>query len=131
MKKNEFIEKLRTELCGLPMEDIDRSVEFYGEIIDDKTEEGLTEEEAVAQLGSTESVVAQILSEIPLTKLVKNKIKSGHRLKVWEIVLLAVGSPIWVSLLASLVSVLLSLYATIWVLVLEQWQVSAALLAAW
>ena len=36
MKKNEFIEKLQSGLCGLPREDIDRSVEFYSEIIDDK-----------------------------------------------------------------------------------------------
>ena len=46
MTKNEFIEKLRARevLFGLPEEDIARSISFYGELIDDRMEEGMSEE---------------------------------------------------------------------------------------
>lgn len=129
MKKNEFIEKLRTELCGLPMEDIDRSVEFYGEIIDDKMEDGLSEEEAVAEIGDIESIVSQIVAEIPLAKLVKGKIKSKRTLKVWEIVLLVLGSPIWLSLLVAAAAVILSLYVVLWTAIISLWAIFVSVAA--
>ena len=125
MKKNEFIEKLRAGLCGLPEEDIHRSVEFYSEIIDDKMEDGLSEEEAVAEIGDTESIVSQIVAEIPLAKLVKGKIKPKRTLKVWEIVLLALGSPIWLSLLIAAAAVIFSAYVTLWSVIVVLWSVLA------
>ena len=132
MTKNEFIEKLRARevLFGLPEEDIARSISFYGELIDDRMEEGMSEEEAVADVGSPEEIAAQILSEIPLTKLVKEKIKPSRRLRAWEIVLIVVGSPIWISLLAAVLSVVVSLYAVLWSLVAVVWSVGAALCGA-
>ena len=45
MKKHDFLEKLEELLDGLQRCDIDSSVEYWGEMIDDKIEEGLTEEE--------------------------------------------------------------------------------------
>ena len=70
MNKDQFLEELRKKLSGLPQEDIDERVAFYSEMIDDRMEEDITEEEAVASLGTVDSVVEQIMSEIPLTKLV-------------------------------------------------------------
>ena len=132
MTKNEFIEKLRAReaLFGLPEEDIARSVAFYEELIADRMEEGMSEEEAVADVGSPEEIAAQILSEIPLSKLVRAKMKPSRRLRAWEIVLLAVGSPIWISLLAVVFSVAITLYAVLWSLVAVVWSVGAALCAA-
>ena len=43
--KQEFLLQLREKLSGLPQADIDERVAFYGEMIDDRVEEGLTEEE--------------------------------------------------------------------------------------
>ena len=47
MNKQEFLSLLRRELSGLPQGDIEERVGFYAEMIDDRMEEGLTEEEAV------------------------------------------------------------------------------------
>ena len=127
MTKKEFIVKLTLELHGLPKADIEERVGFYSEMIDDRIEAGLSEEEAVADIGSVEDVVAQILSEIPLGKLVKEKIKPKRRFTWWEITLIAVGSPIWLSLLISAFAVVISLYATIWALVASLWAVGASL----
>ena len=74
MTKQEFLEKLQVSLYGLPKADIDERVSFYGEMIDDRVEEGLSEEEAVADIGTIDGIVSEILSETPITKLVKEKI---------------------------------------------------------
>ena len=75
MKKQEFLAVLRDRLRGLPQEDIQRSVDYYSEMIDDRMEDGLREESAVAALGSMDEIVSQILMETSLPKLVKAKVK--------------------------------------------------------
>ena len=82
MTKLEFLEELKKELCGLPSEDVQKSLEFYSELIDDKIEDGLSEEDAVSQIGNIEEIAKQILSDIPITKLVKQKIKPKPQLHI-------------------------------------------------
>ena len=45
------------------LRDIQRTLNFFNEIINDKIEEGIPEEEAIRQLGSISSIVDQILEE--------------------------------------------------------------------
>ena len=63
MKKSEFIEALRGRLQGIPREDLEERLAFYEEMIDDRIEDGLSEEEALAAVGSVESVAEAILQE--------------------------------------------------------------------
>ena len=119
MCKQEFLAQLRQGLSGLPQEDIEERLTFYSEMLDDRIEEGLSEEDAVAQIGTVEKIVSQIMSEIPLTKLVKEKVKPKRALRAWEIVLLILGSPIWLSLLIAAAAVVLSVYAAIWSVMLS------------
>ena len=51
MTKREFLEMLNERTARLSEAERDRLLEYYGEIIDDRMEEGLTEAEAVAALG--------------------------------------------------------------------------------
>lgn len=126
MSKQEFLDLLRARLAGLPKQDVEERLGFYGEMIDDRIEEGLSEEEAVADIGSTDEIAEQILADIPLVKIAKEKIKPKRRIKAWEIVLLALGSPIWLSLLAAVFVVVLAVYAVLWSLVATVWTVFAA-----
>ena len=48
MNKEEFIAELKDGLSGLPQNDIDERVLFYTEMIDDRMEEGMSEEEAIS-----------------------------------------------------------------------------------
>ncbi|MBR7132515.1 MAG: DUF1700 domain-containing protein [Clostridia bacterium] len=127
MTKFEFLEGLRKGMSGLPQEDIEEQVAFYGEMIDDRVEDGIAEEEAVAQVGTVDEILTQIVSEIPLSKLVKEKVIPKRRLRAWEIILLALGSPIWLSLLIAVFAVLLSAYAVIWSLLVSLWAVEVSL----
>jgi len=52
------------------------------------------------------------------------------RLKAWEIVLLALGSPIWLSLLVAAFAVVVSLYAVLWSVIIALWAVYASVTAS-
>ena len=130
MTKTEFLEKLQVKLYGLPKADIDERVSFYGEMIDDRMEDGLSEEEAVSDIGTLDSIVSDILSETPISKLVKEKIKPKRKLKTWEIVLLAVGSPIWFPLLLAAGIVAFTVYIVFWSVIISFWAVFVALAAS-
>lgn len=123
MNKQEFLVQLRKGLSGLPKEDIEERLMFYSEMIDDKVEDGLSQEEAVSQIGSAQEIVAQVVAEIPLVKIAKERIKSKRRLSAYEIVLLALGSPIWLSLGIAFFSVILSLYISLWAVIISLWSV--------
>lgn len=56
MNKIEFAAELERLLRDLPDEERKRSVDFYSEMIDDRMEDGESEEAAVAGLGSPRSV---------------------------------------------------------------------------
>lgn len=129
MNKQAFISALRTKLSGLPSKELEDRLNFYMEMIDDRVEEGLTEEAAISEIGSVEEIAEQIIAEIPLTKIVKEKIRPKKKRKAWEIVLLAVGSPLWAPLLLAAVIVILALYIVLWALIISIWAVFAALVA--
>ena len=114
MTKQAFLSKIAVGLDGLPQQDIDKTIDYYNEMIDDRIEDGMTEEEAVAAVGSAEEIVSQILSETSLPKLVKARVTPKRGLKAWEIVLLILGSPVWLPLLAAAVIVVLAVYLVIW-----------------
>lgn len=114
MNKQEFLQILREHLSGLSENDIEKSLDYYSEIIDDRMEDGLTEEEAVEVLGSAEEIADQLLLDMPLSKLVKAKVKPINPLRAGEIVLLVLGSPIWLSLLLAAVLVVFAFYLVIW-----------------
>lgn len=129
MNKQEFLQALRSGLCGLPPKDIEERVAFYAEMIDDRIEDGLSEHEAVSEIGSVESIIAQILADTPLTTLVKEKVMPRRTPSAWEIVLLILGSPIWLSLLIAAAAVVIAVYVVIWSVVISLWAVGAAVAA--
>ena len=125
MNKEEFLVSLRNRLAGLSGEDIAERLAFYGESIDDRVEDGLTEEEAVAQLGDVDDIAARILREIPGSCPVNDK----RRMRTLEIVLLALGFPVWFSLLAAAFSVVVSLFAVMWSVVAALWAADVCIAA--
>ena len=129
MNKEKFLDALRRRLSGLPQEDIDERIAFYEEMIDDRMDEGLSEEEAVSGIGSVEEIARQIMSEIPLQKLVKEKISPKRSLKAWEIILLVLGSPVWIPLIIAAIAVLLALYVVMWAVVICFYAVDVSFVA--
>ncbi len=118
MKKQEFITKLEENLSRLPKKEVDERLNFYSEMIEDKMEDGLSEEQAVAEMGSIDQVINQIIAEIPLSKIVKEKVKSKGKTSGLTLTLLCVGFPVWFPLLISAIAVVFSLYVVLWSLVI-------------
>lgn len=131
MTKDLFINELRDKLKGLPKDEIDERISFYEELIDDMIEDGKTEEDAINEIGTVEEVSTKITSEIPLTKLVKERIKPKKELKVWQLVLLLMGFPIWFPIWLAILIICAALIITIsivlWSLVLVLYVLTFAL----
>jgi len=119
MTKREFLATLRKCLSGLPQEEIEQQLNYYSEMIDDSMEEGLTEEEAVGRIGGLE----EIIDQLPQPEPKKRRLKNG------EILLLALGFPVWLPLLISGAAVVFSLYASWWAVLISLWAGFASLAA--
>ena len=118
MTKHSFLSALHKKLSDLPQAEVEERLGFYSEMIEDRMEEGLSEEEAVAAVGSVEEIAAQIATDIPLKKE-KNQPKKER--KAWKTVLLIAGSPIWGALLIAAAAVVFALYISLWAVVVALW----------
>ena len=116
MTKKEFLSALSRGLSKLPRKEREERVNFYAEMIDDRIEEGMSEPDAVASVGTVEGTVSQILAERPAVAE-ETPQKSGNG-RVGVILLLVLGFPIWFPILLSLfvtvASLIFSLFVTLW-----------------
>lgn len=115
MTKNEFIASLSEKLSGFAPSDVKKALEYYSEIIDDQIENGVPESEAVASLGSADSVVRQIILEMPLPKIIHSKMKLPAGASVLKIIAITFGAllffPIVIALAASVFAAWVSILA--------------------
>lgn len=124
MTRIEFFDRLKNLISEYPAEETQKSVEYYEEMIADRMEDGMTEDEAIASLGKVEDIAQQIKCELPLTTLVKQKAKEktdGKKIPVWVIVLLILGAPLWLSVGLSIAATVVSIYASIWSVIISLW----------
>ena len=126
MNKTEFLDALRHALGKLPSYEVEQSIAFYAEMIDDRIEDGMSEQEAVAALGSVHAIAAQIVAETPPIPKAIAKANTGSR--TLNIVLLAILSPIWVTLALAFACMVLAIYLAIWSVVVALWATVATLL---
>lgn len=124
MTKNDFLKELEKGLSGLPKNDISERLDFYGEMIDDRMEEGLTESDAVAACGSVDEIVSQALNDIPLKKIVKERLSKRQKIGGSAMTLIIIGFPLWFPILVAAVAVAFSLYVTLWALVVTVFAVA-------
>ena len=156
MDKKEFLTKLREKLSHLSDFDAQERINFYSEMIDDRMEEGLSEEDAISAIGSADAVASEVLEEIVIEEMAKDEsekktkdisentteniakkrdekypteIKNAKkgRLTAGQIALLVLGAPVWASLLVAAAAVAFSLFAVAWSLVVVFWSVAVAL----
>ena len=121
MNKTQFLLELDKMLSQLSETEKVDWLRFYSEMIEDRMEEGLSEEEAVAAIGTVRDIAAQITSDQPAG--------TAKKRNPWMVLLLILGSPIWIAILASLFAVVLTLYISLWVIVISLWAVFASLAA--
>ncbi len=147
MNKTQLLETLKKELSFLPAEELESRLAFYSEMIDDRIEEGLTEDDAVAAIGDVDEIISQLKSEKPpvAETLCENPYKNTknqepkqeqtqkpqqaqkRKLGAWAIILIVLGSPIWISLGAVALSIVITIYAVLWAVTGSLWAVPTSL----
>ena len=132
MSRDAFIGELRHRMAGLPQETVERTVEYYSELIADSMEDGVSEEEAVSRLGSLDEIVTNVVKDTPLTQIVQTRVqeKKAKGVSAWVIVLLILGAPVWLPLLIAVLAVVLALFITLWAVVIALWAAVAAVILA-
>ena len=63
MNKQEFLTELEKGLAKLSPEEIQEHLYFYSEMIDDRMEDNIPEEEAILLIGDVNDIINQILSK--------------------------------------------------------------------
>lgn len=124
MTRDEFLGRLGELLSCLPAEQVEETKAFYAEAIADRMEDGMSEEEAVAAMGTPGEVAEATLDDLPAVPRAIARTRRRSTALLW--VLAIVGSPVWVPLLAAFAAVAVTVYICIWVLALL-WIVAAAL----
>lgn len=127
MNKFEFLTQLRAKLWSIPEEDAERSVDYYSEMIDDRMEEGLSEEEAVAAIGDLDEIVKNILADAPVIQTEVKTVKPQRKQAWWEILLLVLGSPVWMALLIAATAVIFAVFVSLWAVVISLYATAFAL----
>lgn len=125
MTKQEFLSELERALGKLPHAEVEQAIAFYDEAISDRMEDGLSEAEAVADLGPVDEIAAQIAAETPPIPRAIARANTGSR--TLNIVLLAAFSPIWIPVVLALAAAALAVYVAIWAVIAALWAVDAAL----
>lgn len=125
MTRDEFVERLGELLACLPADQVEESKEFYAEAIADRMEDGMSEEEAVAAVGSPQAVAEAILDDLPAVPRAIAKTRRKGNAVLWALAIL--GSPLWIVLALGFAAVAVMVYISIWVLAACVWIITAGL----
>ncbi len=94
MTKQNYLERMRKCLEGLPPEEIEAHLAFYEEMIDERLEEGMSEEEATEVMEEPEKAAEKILQELPLPRLMRREPDKKWGWK--EYLLTVLLAPFWI-----------------------------------
>ncbi len=117
-----FLNQLRDSLRHLPNVEVEKAISYYKEMIQDRVEDGMSEETAVKSLGKIENIVASVEEDIPLDSLLKEKITNkinktsnmSTGLKVLIGLIIILGSPIWLSIFIGIGFVVIGIIIAVW-----------------
>lgn len=131
MNKEIFLKKLNEAMSNFPSEEIRKAQMYYDEAISDRIEEGLTEQEAVANMGDIDAIVTELKINLPISKLIETSVKTSHQQStnkgLW-LFLIIISFPIWAPILVGFGSTAVTLYITVLALILSMFLVIGSLI---
>ena len=113
MNKREFLERLKSELSGLPADEAEAAMEYYKEYFDEAGTEN--EEQVAAGLGSPKRAAAQIKAEYA-AKILESGEKTGAKKglsAVWWIIIGICSAPLSIPLAICAIAVAAALFAVL------------------
>lgn len=120
MTKQEFLDAVGAGLDGVSDEEKKKSLDFISEAIDDRIEDGMTEEEAINDIGSVKDTVGALLSDLPLRSVIRATVKPKKKgISGFAVFLIVLGAPLWLPLLIAASAVLFAIFISILAVVLS------------
>ena|GEM_PF-216938 len=116
MTRSEFLWSLNNALAGLPQSEVQRVTEYYDELFNEALEEGKTEEEICAGLGSPDDIAGRVRAELAFIRAEQKPTPKSMNAVLWVLIgilALPVGLPLGVGAL----SILFGMFATVFALV--------------
>ena len=114
MTKYEYISEVEKNLGGIPYIEKVKMLDFYREMIEDKIESGMSEEEVIAELGDPVLLAARLRDEYrinnpeqttpPPPNQMPQKRSSGW--KALLVIALIIGSPLILAVIVAVASIL-------------------------
>jgi len=132
MNKIEFLNAIRERLKGYPRDEVDNSIEYYGEMIDDRIEDGMSEDAAVASLGDINDIVKSIKKNMPLRSVIRDKVTQAKEkvgssgISVTTIIALILLFPFWFPVATIVFTLYMVFFLLTWVFDLVLFIVGAA-----
>lgn len=119
MNKDEFLIQLTQKLSNIPPSEIIKIIDYYRETIEDKIEDGMSEELAIKSLGTFEEIIQNIEDELNLSIIVKEKVKNkmsdnSKQKNLLIIIAIIVTLPLWGAIAIAGIICILALYFAIW-----------------
>lgn len=131
MTRDEWVAELRglLERRGVPASEVADALEYYAEAIDDRVELGLSERQALEEIGSPAQACDAVAETVPVAKRAVAAATATRERKALIGVLLLVSAVFWVPLAFGLLGAVAGVYVTIWAAVLVVWTGVGSLLA--
>lgn len=120
MNKQEFLDLLAEKLSPLGPVESYKSVLYYSEMIADRMEDGMSEQEAVAAMGNIEKIVEEIMMSASFPVLMKAQMEQKKpEWNGWKIALIILLSPVWIPLALAAFCVVMALLIALFSLVVS------------
>jgi len=154
MTRSQWMTELKKYLITLSREDMERALEYFNEIYEDKNEAGIPEKEIIYQFGNPRDAAKKILDDLAAAsgsvvvmqgdnsqavvhvgskpekqpKIKKEREKGSF--PVWAVVLIIASIPILIGPAIGIIATVFALFITAWVLIGVMFIVSGALMIA-
>lgn len=116
MTYEEWSEELRhaLEKRGVSKAETERACAFWQEAFEDRTEAGMNEEEAVADLGSAEEAADAVVESLPPFQKSLLGLRQNKERTILVIVLLIICAIVWVPLVFAAALVAVNIFLALW-----------------
>lgn len=111
MDKKQFLLELKEQFKIYGIKDYQDFISDYDELIEDYLEDGYSFEDIIKKIGTPKMIVSKLATQDG-----KGFSNYSSGMKILIIILLVLGSPLWICLVASLFLLLLSAYIMIWLI---------------
>ena len=119
MNKKEFLTRLSNRIKQLPNDEVKKHINYYSKLIDKYIVHGLSEEDAIALLGSEKEIVDEILLNTSIFKIMKSFFfrEDGRKMDRSGKIITIVTAPLWIIFYLIVFLIYIIASGSLWILI--------------